>query len=70
MRYLLEIFDDLLTRAAGIVFVLIVSLVIFNIYSNLPQKYPLFGVLVFSLVPILFVAGGVIFVFAILREIK
>ncbi len=70
MRYLREIFDDWLTRAAGIVFVLIVLLVVFNNYSDLPQKYPLFGVFNFSLVPILFVAGGVIFMFAILREIK
>ncbi len=57
-------------RAAGIVFVLIVALVIFNNYSTLPEKHPLFGVLNFSLVPILFVAGGVIFVLTILRELR
>ncbi len=70
MRYLREIFDDWLTRAAGIVFVLIVALVIFNIYSDLPEKYPLFGVFNFSMVPVLFIVGGVIFVLAILREIR
>ncbi len=70
MRYLREIFDDWLTRAAGIVFVLIVSLVVFNNYSDLPEKYPLFGVFNFSLVPILFIAGGVVFILVILREIK
>jgi len=70
LRYLQEIFDDRLTRAAGIVFVLIVSLVVFNIYSDFPQEFPLFGVFVFSLVPFLFIAGGVIFVFTILREIR
>jgi len=68
LRYLAEIFDEWLTRAAGIVFVLIVFLVIFNIYSDLPEKYPLFGVLIFSMVPILFVVGGAIFVLAILRS--
>ncbi len=68
LRYLREIFDDWVTRAAGIVFVLILALVIFNIYSDLPEKYPLFGVFNFSMVPILFVAGGVIFILAILRS--
>ncbi len=68
MRYLREIFDDWLTRAAGIVFVLIVALVIFNTVSDLSEKYPLFGVLNFSMVPLLFIIGGVIFVLAILRS--
>ena len=68
MKYLREIFDDWVTRAAGIVFVLIVTLVIFNIFSDLPEKYPLFGVFNFSMVPILFIAGGVIFILAILRS--
>jgi hypothetical protein len=54
-------------RAAGIVFILIVSLVIFNIFSDLPEKYPLFGVFNFFMVPVLFIAGGVIFVLAILQ---
>ena len=68
MKYLREIFDDWLTRAAGIIFVLIVALVIFNTVSDLPEKYPLFGVFNFSMVPVLFIAGGVIFVLAILKE--
>ncbi len=68
MKYLREIFDDWLTRAAGIVFVLIMALVIFNIYSDLPEKYPLFGVFNFSMVPILFIVGGIIFILAILRS--
>ena len=67
MRYLREIFDDWLTRAAGIVFVLIVALVVFNMYSDLPEQYPLFGTFNFSMVPVLFIVGGVIFVLAILR---
>jgi len=68
LKYLREIFDDWLTRAAGIIFVLIVALVIFNTVSDLPEKYPLFGVFNFSMVPVLFIAGGVVFVLAILKE--
>ena len=68
MKYLREIFDDWLTRAAGIIFILIVALVVFNILSDLPEKYPLFGVFNFSMVPILFIIGGVIFILAILRS--
>jgi hypothetical protein len=68
LRYLREIFDDWLTRAAGIIFILIVGLVIFNTVSDLPEKYPLFGVFNFSMVPVLFIAGGVVFVLAILKE--
>ena len=70
MRFWREIFDDWLTRAAGIVFVLITTLVIFNMYSELPEEYPLFGTLFFALVPVLFVVGGVIFVLAILKFSK
>ncbi len=70
MRYLREIFNDWLIRAAGIIFVLIVGLVIFNTVSDLPEKYPLFGVFNYSLVPILFIAGGIVFVLTILREIR
>ena len=65
-----EIFDDWLMRAAGIVFVLIVAVVVFNLYSDLPENYPLFGVLQFSMVPILFITGGVIFIMAILKLSK
>ena len=70
MKYIREIFDDWLTRSAGIVFVLIVGLVTFNLVSDLPEKYPLFGVFNFSLVPILFIAGGIIFVLALLRLVR
>ena len=68
MKYFREIFDDWLTRAAGIIFVLILGLVIFNTVSDLPEQYPLFGVFNFSLVPVLFIAGGIVFVLALLRE--
>ena len=68
MKILRDIFDDKLTRAAGIVFILIFALVIFNIYSSLPFQYPLFGVFNFSMVFVLFSAGGIICVLAILRS--
>jgi hypothetical protein len=67
LKYLREVFDDWLMKAAGIVFVLIVALVVLNVYSDLPEQYPLFGVINFSFVPILFIAGGVIFVLALLK---
>ncbi len=67
LRYLAEIFDDWLTRAAGIIVVLIVTLVIFNMYSDIPEEYPFFGAINFGLVPVLFVAGGVVFILAILK---
>ncbi len=67
MTYLREIFDGWLMRAALINFVLIVAVVLFNIFSPLPERYPLFGVIVYSLVPIFFISGGIIFVLAILQ---
>ena len=68
MKYLREILDDGVTRAAGIVFVLIVAVVAFNIFSGIPDRYPLIGVITFGFVPLLFIAGGIIFVLAILRS--
>jgi hypothetical protein len=70
LKYLREVFYDRLSIAAGIIFILILALVLFNMYSDLPQKYPLFGVFNFSMVPVLFIAGGIVFVLAILRETR
>jgi hypothetical protein len=70
LRYLRQVFDERLTRSAGIIFILIVVLVVFNFYSGLPEQYPLFGVFDFLMVPILFIAGGVVFVRAVLRFSK
>ena len=67
-RIFWEIFDDWLTRAAGIIFLLIVALTIFNVSSNLPETHPFFGVFNYSMVPVLFIVGGIIFVLAILRS--
>ena len=68
MKTIRNIFDDWLTRGAGIVFVLIIILTLVNTYSDLPNQYPMLGMLNFSLVPVLFVVGGVIFVLAILKS--
>jgi hypothetical protein len=68
VRIFREIFDDWVTKAAGITFLLIVALVIFNLFSNLTQTHPLLGVFLFSLVPLLFIIGGIIFVLAIIRS--
>ena len=67
MRIFREIFSDWVMRAAGIVFLLILALVLFNAFSDLPYTHPLFGIFNFGLVPVLFIAGGIIFVYAILR---
>ena len=70
IRYLGRLFNDKLMRAAAVIFVLIAVLVIFNFRSSLPEQYPLFGVFDFAMVPILVVAGGVVFVIAIWRFSK
>jgi len=67
LKYLREIFSDWLTRAAGIMLLLILFLVIFSLNSDLPEANPLFGVFMYSLVPVLFIAGGVVFILAIIR---
>ena len=70
LRISREIFDEWLTRAAGIVCLLIVAIVFYNMRSNLPESFPLLGALVYAMVPVLFIAGGVIFVMAILKYSK
>ena len=67
VRFLREIFDDWLTRIAGIIVILLFALVVFNTFSDLTSRIPLLGLVTFSAVPALFVAGGVIFVLAIRR---
>lgn len=67
MRKIEEILDNWPTRTAGIVFVLILSLVLFNVFSDLPEQYPLFGVFNFAMVPVLFIVGGIVFAWAILK---
>jgi hypothetical protein len=63
-----EIFNDKITVAALVVFVLILAMVIFNTASNLPTRYPLLGVFSYGAVLVLFVLGGIIFVWALWRS--
>lgn len=70
MRLLRRLFDDKLTRAAFTIWLLIIILVVFNFRSTLPEQYPLFGVFDFLMVPVLFIAGGVVFILAIWRFSK
>ena len=67
IRISFEIFDDWLTRTAGIVCLLIIAVVIFNMNSEVSETYPLLGTIIYAMVPVLFLAGGVIFIVAILR---
>lgn len=70
MKLFREIFDDWLVRGAAVILILLIGLVIFNTFSGLPESHPLFGVLEYMMVPALFVAGGIVFILAILRYIK
>ena len=65
-----EIFDDWLTRSAGIVCAIIIVIVFYNMNSTLPDSHPVLGAMVYALVPVLFIAGGIIFVMAILKFSK
>ena len=66
--YIRSILGSRLIIAALIILVITIGVIVFNHYSHLPHDNPLLGVFTFSLVPILFVAGAVIFVSAILKS--
>jgi hypothetical protein len=63
------LFDDWLSRIAGIILALLLILTLFTIISNVPDQHPLLGVFIFALVPILFIAGGIVFILAILKYV-
>ena len=65
-----EIFDDWLTRSAGIVCAIIIATVFYNMNSTLPDSHPVLGAMVYALVPVLFIGGGIIFMMAILKFSK
>jgi len=67
VRHLREIFDDRLTKAGAGVLGLMFAVLAFNTFSSLPFDYPALGMLTFSLEPLLFIVGGMIFVLAIRR---
>jgi hypothetical protein len=68
MQYIRLIFGDWPTRIAAVVFILIIATMIFNTFSGLPARHPLLAVVTFSLVPFLFVVGGILFTMAVLRS--
>jgi hypothetical protein len=63
------IFDDWLSRIAGIILALILILTLFTLFSNVPDQHPLLGVFIFGLVPVLFITGGIVFILAILKYV-
>jgi TRAP-type C4-dicarboxylate transport system permease small subunit len=67
LKQVLEMFDDWLTRAVGIVFILIVGIVVFNMRSSLAETRPFLAAVIYGMVPVLFIVGGVIYVLAILK---
>ena len=67
MRHLREIFDDRWTIFAGMIFILIIAVLVFNLFSDFTRTHPLVAVLVFSLVPVLFIAGGIVFIVDFIR---
>jgi len=69
MRLFREVFDDWLTRAAGFVCLAIIVIVIFNMKSDVAEQYPLLECLYLH-GTILFIAGGLIFIRAILKFSK
>ena len=66
-KLLRDVFDDWLTRIAGVLLVLIIAVLAFNTFSNLTTRFPILGMISFTAEPVLFIVGGVIFVLAIRR---
>jgi len=70
IRFFQELFDDRWTFTAGVILVLIISVVVFNLFVDFTLEHPLLSVLIFSLVPVLFIIGGIVFTVAIFRLLK
>jgi len=62
VRYVLK---ERLALLAGILVILTAAVVAFSLASDLPEEKPLLGVILFALLPVLAVAGAVIFYLAI-----
>jgi len=59
---------DLLVRAGLVILLLTAILVVFVLQSELPLEYPLFGIALYSLLPLLFVVGAIVFIITLLRH--
>ncbi|MEW6033419.1 MAG: hypothetical protein AB1603_01025 [Chloroflexota bacterium] len=69
MQQLLTLLSkDRLVQAGLAVLLATAALVIFVSRSEAPLEHPLFGLLLFSLLPLLFVIGAVVFILTILRH--
>lgn len=59
---------DRLVRYGLIILVLTAAMVIFVSLSQFPLEHPLAGVLIYSLLPVFFIIGAIVFILAILRH--
>ena len=59
-------------KIAVVLVVLMICFFLFNLVSNIPKQKPVIGVITFAMIPILFIAGAVNFLFIIVaaREKK
>ena len=62
MRYILT---ERLAILAGTLVLLTAAIVVFAMFTDVPETRPLIGVIIFSLLPILAVSGLVIFYLAV-----
>ena len=65
---MLEFFESKSIKAATLILELTIGVIIFNHFSSLPHHNPHLGLVTFSLVPVLFVVGAIVFVRAILKS--
>ena len=65
MRYIVR---EPLAILAGVLVVLTAAVVSFSLFSHLPEREPLLGVVLFTLLPVLAAAGAVIFYLAVRSE--
>ena len=68
LRHFSEIFNDWVTRVAGIVLALLLGMLAFNIlFVHFQEKYPFLQLISLVMVLILIIAGGIIFFIAIVK---
>ncbi len=65
MRYVIR---EPLAIMAMVLLVLTATVIIFSLASDLPERNPLVGVILFGLLPAFAIAGAVIFYFAVRSE--
>jgi Na+/H+-dicarboxylate symporter len=68
LRHVSDIFDDWVTRLAGIILFLLIGNVAFNIvFSHLLEENPFLELISLAMVLILIVVGGIVFFIAIAK---